>query len=78
MEFVYPRVREYCRERYGIEFQVDVVIRQLCRAQCQWKGGGHALGSARRDDERAHDNRALHEGARLLPEALNRYRNGKG
>ena len=24
MEFVYPRVREYCRERYGIEFQVDV------------------------------------------------------
>ena len=27
MEFVYPRVREYCRERYGIEFQVDVVIR---------------------------------------------------
>ena len=27
MEFVYPRVREYSRERYGIEFQVDVVIR---------------------------------------------------
>ena len=27
MEFVYPRVREYCRERYGIEFQVDEVIR---------------------------------------------------
>ena len=23
MEFVYPRIREYCRERYGIEFQVS-------------------------------------------------------
>ena len=25
MEFVYPRVREYCRERYGIEFQVPIL-----------------------------------------------------
>ena len=36
------------------------------------------MGSARRDDERAHDNRALHEGTRLLPEALHRYCTGKG
>ena len=25
MEFVYPRVKEYCRERYGIEFQVPIL-----------------------------------------------------
>ena len=31
------------------------------------------MGSARRDDQRAHDNRAVHEGACLLPEALHRY-----
>ena len=22
MEFVYPRIKEYCRDRYGVEFQV--------------------------------------------------------
>ena len=25
MEFVYPRVKEYCRERCGIEFQVPIL-----------------------------------------------------
>ena len=35
-------------------------------------GCGHALGSAGRDDERAYDHRALHEGARLLSTAFYR------
>ena len=34
MEFVYPRIREYCRERYGIEFQVS---RQRQRQRQQQK-----------------------------------------
>ena len=43
MEFVYPRIREYCRERYGIEFQVQI----LCIwTDSQYPGCGHALGSA--------------------------------
>ena len=35
-------------------------------------GCGHALGSAGRDDKRAYDHRALHEGARLLSTAFYR------
>ena len=23
MEYVYPKIKEYCRERYGLEFQVS-------------------------------------------------------
>ena len=24
MEYVYPKIKEYCRERHGLEFQVNV------------------------------------------------------
>ena len=69
MEFVYPRIREYCRERYGIEFQVPIFAQRQTSLNI---GGGHALGSAGRDDQRAHDHRALHERACFLPAAFHR------
>ena len=30
MQFVYPRIKNYCREKYGIEFQVIFNIRLKC------------------------------------------------
>ena len=25
MEYVYPKIREYCREKHGLEFQVKII-----------------------------------------------------
>ena len=26
MEFVYPKIKEYCREKHGLEFQVTILV----------------------------------------------------
>ena len=26
MEFVYPKIKEYCREKHGLEFQVNILV----------------------------------------------------
>ena len=30
MEYVYPKIKEYCREKHGLEFQVPVAFNSLC------------------------------------------------
>ena len=30
MEYVYPKIKEYCREKHGLEFQVPIAFQILC------------------------------------------------
>ena len=30
MEYVYPKIKEYCREKHGLEFQVPAAFKSLC------------------------------------------------
>ena len=30
MEYVYPKIKEYCREKHGLEFQVPVAFKLFC------------------------------------------------
>ena len=30
MEYVYPKIKEYCREKHGLEFQVPIAFQYLC------------------------------------------------
>ena len=71
MEYVYPKIKEYCREKHGLEYQVSVSLCLFLRTLdvmlmsvslkfqqllCfNTLGGGHALGCERRDDWWAHD-----------------------
>jgi hypothetical protein len=41
MEWVYPKIKEYCKERHGLEFQVMKHTTPNPSA-----GGGHAMGGA--------------------------------
>ena len=29
MEYVYPKIKEYCREKHGLEFQVSYIMNQI-------------------------------------------------
>lgn len=31
MEYVYPKIKEYCREKHGLEFQVNIPSFFFCR-----------------------------------------------
>ena len=71
MEYVYPKIKEYCREKHGLEYQVSVWLCLFLRTfdvmlmsvslkfqqlLCFYTlGGGHALGCEGRDDWWAHD-----------------------
>ena len=42
MEYVYPKIREYCREKHGLEFQVKIIphlasYKSLTKLECTFK-----------------------------------------
>ena len=72
MEWVYPKIKEYCKERHGLEFQVRIKTVFTAGKIMNILGCRHEVGSPRRNDKRAYDHRALHEGASLLSTAFYR------
>ena len=40
MEWVYPKIKEYCREKHGLEFQVNTVTNLLILVFFFGGGGG--------------------------------------
>ena len=45
MQFVYPRLKAYCREKHGIEFQVKTAFCGYFSNYLNFPGCRHALGS---------------------------------
>ena len=68
MEYVYPKIKEYCREKHGLEYQVWKfwIIQGPHKKLCYYRylyllylylsGCGHAVGRSRWNDWWAHDN----------------------
>ena len=52
MEWVYPKIKEYCKERHGLEFQVrritlTTTLTEIFCFLVQFLGGGHEVGGQR-------------------------------
>ena len=37
MEYVYPKIKEYCREKHGLEYQVVNMLKIICLKKCTEK-----------------------------------------
>ena len=51
MEYVYPKIKEYCREKHGLEYQVVVGVKVVKSFEFLiYTGGGYEVGCEGRDD----------------------------
>ena len=86
MEWVYPKIREYCREKHGLEFQVIPRIWWIFKNESSINikydymiynninlsslGRGHAMGCERWNDKWAHDHSSVYDRTQELSETF--------
>ena len=75
IENIFPKLKDYCREKYGLEFQVCSSTpvfnkHHPVRSSLSWQVCGHAMGHSNRISEQSRGSRDVSQRNRIVQEIL--------